>query len=86
MSEYMDITVDHEKCKGPFDCKQCLNVCRSAVFMVMPIKVERGKETDKTEPGTFQVFPFFIDKCTGCMDCVKICPVNALKVKQVKVA
>lgn len=81
---YMNITVADAKCTVPFDCKRCLNVCRSAVFQVNPIKVERGKETNKKEPGSFKLVPFFIDKCTGCLDCVKICPANALLVEYIE--
>ena len=75
------ITIDYSKCTTPFDCKRCLRTCPNAVFMVWAVKSERGKETDKEEPGAYRVAPWFRDRCTGCMDCVKVCPVKAITVK-----
>jgi len=49
--------------------------------MLVTLKSERGKETDKKETGAYRVEPWFRDRCTGCMDCVKACPVNAITIK-----
>jgi len=49
--------------------------------MLVTLKSERGKETDKEETGAYRVEPWFRDRCTGCMDCVKACPVNAITIK-----
>ena len=73
------IRIDREKCKAPFECKKCLQICPQAVFAVVPTKVERFKETD---PEDYEVEAVFRDKCVICMDCVKACPRNALKVAQ----
>ena len=74
------IELDASKCTTPFDCKKCLQICPEAVFSVHAIKVEKGKETNAKEPGTYMLLVRFRDKCTGCMDCVEICPVDALKI------
>ena len=76
----IQIEVDASKCTTPFDCKKCLQACASAVMRVSTIKMERGKETDKKQPDTYRLEPWFIDRCTGCMDCVNVCPVDALTV------
>ena len=80
MSPVPIITIDHTKCVTPFDCKKCLRICPQAIFEVNPIKVERLKETDKKEPGAYQLGVWYLDKCTACGDCVEVCPVGALKV------
>ena len=75
---FPNIVVDHQKCTTPFDCKRCLEICPQAVFEVGAVKIEKFKEADKKEPGTWKVFPTYRDKCTGCEECVKICPVDAI--------
>ena len=73
------IEIDTSKCLTPFACKKCLQVCPAAVFRVTEAKIEKGKETDPNEPGTYQLEAVFLDKCSGCGDCVAVCPVKALK-------
>jgi NADH-quinone oxidoreductase subunit I len=75
------ISVDYSRCTTPFDCKKCLHICAPAVLRLHTIKVERGRETDKKEPGAYRVEPFFRDRCSVCMECVKVCPVDAISVK-----
>ena len=75
------ITIDYSRCTIPFDCKRCLQVCPSGVFFVETLKSERGKETDKKEPGAYRVSAWFRDRCVACMDCVTDCPVNAITIK-----
>lgn len=75
------ISVDYSRCTAPFDCKKCLRTCAPAVLRLRTIKVERSRETDKKEPGAYRVAPFFRDRCTVCMECVKACPVDAISVK-----
>lgn len=72
------IEIDKKKCMTPFECKKCLQICPQAVFTVVPTKVERFKESD---PEDYEVEAVFRDKCVVCMDCVKVCPSNALKVE-----
>ncbi len=77
---YPRITIDHEKCTTPFDCKKCLLVCPQAVLEVYPIKVEKFKETDKKEPGAYKLVGFYRDKCTMCNKCIEVCPVDAITI------
>ena len=76
----LKIDIDKEKCTTPFYCKKCLQICPQAVFHVREDKVERYIENDPKVPGNYHLETFFIDKCTGCGDCVNICPVQALKI------
>jgi NADH-quinone oxidoreductase subunit I len=76
----IQIDFDHSKCTTPFDCKKCLEICAPGVLKVSILKMERGKETDKKQPGTYKMEPWFIDRCTGCMDCANVCPVQAITV------
>jgi len=75
------IDIDYAKCTTPFDCKKCLLVCPTSVLSVQAIKVERFKETDPREPGAYMLLPIYRDRCIGCMDCVKVCPQDAIRVK-----
>ena len=72
------IIIDYDKCTTPFDCKSCLQICSQAVFDLKTLKMERLKETDKKEPGAFQVVGLYRDKCTGCGECVEVCPLDAI--------
>ena len=74
------ITIDRERCTTPFDCKRCLRVCPPAVFAVYAAKMVRGFETDRKEPGAYVLAAVYRDKCTACMKCVEVCPVDALTV------
>jgi len=76
----INIEVDASKCTTPFDCKKCLQTCAPAVLRVTAVKMERGKELDKQQHGTYRLEPWFIDRCTGCKDCVEVCPVDAITV------
>jgi ferredoxin len=44
------------------------------------MKVEKGRETDPKEPGTYLLVAPFRDKCTGCNICLEVCPVDALTI------
>jgi ferredoxin len=50
------------------------------VFSVSAIKVERGRETNPNEPGTYALHAPHRDKCTGCNDCIELCPEDAITV------
>ena len=77
---YAVIEINAEKCKTPFDCKGCLAGCPQSVFAVRATKVEKGRETDPTEPGVYALYAPFTDKCTGCNICIEVCPEDALNV------
>ncbi|MBT8342587.1 MAG: 4Fe-4S binding protein [Desulfatitalea sp.] len=74
---------DGEKCQTPMACKKCVEICPTMVFRSGFYKVRyvRGKESDIHKPGNYRITPDWLNKCIGCMECVKICPVDALKVE-----
>ncbi len=74
------IEIDHQKCEVPFLCKKCLLICPQSVFEVRPVKNERLRETDPREPGTYQVGTGPRFKCTGCNECMDVCPVDAIAI------
>lgn len=74
------IAIDRDRCTTPFDCKRCLRICPTAVFSVHALVNDRGKETDKTKPGTYALAVSYRDQCTACMKCVDVCPVDALNI------
>ena len=74
------IDIDNTKCTTPFDCKLCLRGCPQSVFSVTAVKVERGRETDPKEPGAYVLMTGHRDKCTGCNDCIELCPVDAITI------
>ncbi|MBA7604547.1 hypothetical protein ES703_11672 [subsurface metagenome] len=72
------ITVKDEKCNNPLSCRKCLLVCPMGVLgLGTNVGTRKFKET---EPEHFIVRGVRIDKCTGCMECVEICPGNAIQV------
>jgi NADH-quinone oxidoreductase subunit I len=76
----LKLEIDREKCQIPFDCKKCIVECPQMVFTVGAVKVEKFKETDPKEPGTYHLNAFYMDKCSGCGDCVAVCPEEAIKI------
>jgi formate hydrogenlyase subunit 6/NADH:ubiquinone oxidoreductase subunit I len=77
---YQRIEIDHGKCTTPYACKKCLQICPMAVFGITTVKMEKFKETDENEPGTFKLRVAFGDKCIVCNECLEVCPVGALTV------
>ena len=74
------IEVNQETCTIPFLCKKCLLGCTQSVFEVRAVRPERGKETDPRIPGTYALSAGWRFKCTGCNDCIDVCPVNAITI------
>jgi ferredoxin len=77
---FPQIDIDHNKCTTPFACKQCLQICPTAVLSVHATKMVRMQVNDKHEAGTYKLAVKFRDKCTGCNLCMDVCPVDALNV------
>jgi ferredoxin len=75
------ITIDLEKCTTPFHCKKCLRVCPTAVFSVFATDVQKGRETNPEDPGAYGMAAPHRDKCTGCNDCIEVCPVDAITIE-----
>jgi len=78
----MEITIDHEKCKVPASCRKCLEVCPQAVFKMHLAKIEKYTEAEDKD---WHLDPWYWPSCSGCMECVKKCPLNAIKVKARKI-
>ena len=74
------IKVDHQKCTVPFYCKKCLEACPTSVFHVHAVKVEKGRETNPQDKGAYMIDAPFRDKCTGCNDCLEVCPEDAITI------
>ncbi len=72
------ITVDDKKCPDPLNCCKCLLICPTHVLgMGTRVGPRKFKEIDKDQ---FLVAGVRFEKCSGCMDCVKACPQNAIQV------
>jgi len=71
------ITIDHQKCTSPLECRACMIACPTAVLVARPTKVEKFKEAD---PRDFRLYAAYRPACTGCFDCVRACPVGAIGV------
>jgi NADH-quinone oxidoreductase subunit I len=74
----MEITIDREKCKVPAACGKCLAICPQAVFKLHLATIEKFKEAQDED---WHLDAWYWTKCSGCMECVKICPLDAIRVK-----
>ena len=81
--KFPKITIDLEKCTVPFACKKCLLVCPEGVFHTTRVmaKEKRLEEMDPRIDGNYVVFATRRDKCTGCNQCIDVCPVDAITVE-----
>lgn len=71
------IEVENSLCEGSFTCGKCFRVCPSLVFFAHPRSREPYKITSK-----WIVTGIFADQCSGCMQCVNICPKKAITIKE----
>ena len=72
------ITVNDEKCNDPLSCRKCLLVCPSHVLgLGTSVGPQKFQEIDASH---FILRGVRFDKCTGCMECVEVCPKNAIQV------
>ncbi|MEM2143099.1 MAG: 4Fe-4S binding protein [Candidatus Thorarchaeota archaeon] len=69
------IRVDHGLCKDPRTCKKCLQICPQALFMCY------SPDDVSNDPKVWRVDVAFVDLCTRCGDCVRVCPVGAITVR-----
>ncbi|MHB1651711.1 MAG: 4Fe-4S binding protein [Desulfitobacteriaceae bacterium] len=70
------IDINYDLCQDPLQCRQCLSFCPTVVFVCGPTKIWKYRETD---PKEYKVVARYLDKCSGCGDCQKVCPTGALK-------
>lgn len=75
------ITIDNQKCTIPFYCKKCLQICPTAVLSVSAVKVEKGRETNPQDPGAYVLKVPYQDKCSGCNECIEVCPEDAITIE-----
>jgi NAD-dependent dihydropyrimidine dehydrogenase PreA subunit len=78
----LKIYIDETKCKIPYACKKCLQICPQAVFQVRVKKTVKFEETNPYEPESYKLFAGYVDKCVGCNRCLEVCPQNALQITE----
>jgi formate hydrogenlyase subunit 6/NADH:ubiquinone oxidoreductase subunit I len=78
----LKIYIDGNKCKTPYACKKCLQICPQAVFQVRVNKMVKYEETNPYEPESFILYVGFMDKCVGCNRCLEVCPEKALQITE----
>ena len=67
---FPEITFNMDSCLGAIDCAKCLQICRPHVLRCYtPMPEGHAKSSKDWLP--IATFPSL---CTGCMDCVKVCP------------
>ena len=72
-----DISIERGKCATPILCRKCLILCPTVVFSLKNEKTEKFKETS---PENFSLYAKYRASCTGCMECVKVCPQGAITI------
>lgn len=75
-----NIKIDHTKCTVPMYCKLCLQTCPQACFAVHSVKVERLKESNREQPGDYELSAPSRFACTLCNVCIDVCPVEAITI------
>lgn len=75
----MDVIINKKKCTVPAKCRKCLAICPQAVFKLHVGRVEKYKIVADED---WRLDAWYWPSCSGCMECVKICPLKAIKVKK----
>jgi NAD-dependent dihydropyrimidine dehydrogenase PreA subunit len=78
------ITIDYSICGDgsridPRNCARCMRACKPAVFLLH--QTIGAEEDNSFDPQKWRVTPLWPSLCTGCMQCVEVCPENAIKVR-----
>jgi len=74
------IVIDYTKCRIPFACKKCLQICPQMIFSVKCEKEERLKETDPRIPDMYKLRAIRPDRCTICNECIEVCTEGAIEI------
>jgi NAD-dependent dihydropyrimidine dehydrogenase PreA subunit len=73
----MKIRVDPEACRDALECRLCLERCPGKVFGVYP----RRRRAPGVAAGNWVAAAMLPSQCTGCMECVDLCPWHAIRVR-----
>lgn len=63
----------------PRACGLCLRACAPAVFLLH--QTLGVKEDDPLDPQKWRITPYWLTLCSGCGECVAVCPQRAITVK-----
>ena len=67
---FPEISFNMDVCLGALDCAKCLQACSPHVMRCYPAMAEGHAQTSED----WIPIATFPSLCTGCMDCVKVCP------------
>ncbi len=70
----MKISINHELCTSPRDCRICLDRCQEKVFGIYP----QGRRAAGVRAHDWAIVPMLISRCTNCQDCLNFCPPQAI--------
>jgi NAD-dependent dihydropyrimidine dehydrogenase PreA subunit len=78
------IAIDYSLCGDgvgvdPRGCGLCLRACAPAVFLLH--ETIGAVEPDPFDPQAWRVTPLWPSLCTGCGECVIVCPKRAIEVR-----
>ncbi|MBW2366949.1 MAG: 4Fe-4S binding protein [Deltaproteobacteria bacterium] len=77
----MEVLINKDKCTIPLNCRKCLEVCPQCIFQLYPTGIKKFEEIP---PENWHLRASYQDLCAGCMECVKACPQNAIRVRPLK--
>ena len=63
----------------PRRCVKCMQVCKPAIFLLH--QTAGVIEEDPLDPKKWRITPLWPSLCNRCMECVKVCPENAIVIK-----
>jgi ferredoxin len=75
------IEINHGKCPTPLACRKCAMACPQAVFYIdRGAPLPRLAEFDVNDPGKYVLGTICDYACTGCNDCMDVCPSGAITI------
>lgn len=78
------ITINYTICGDgnkidPRNCHLCMGVCDPAIFLLH--QTEGINEANPLDPQFWRITPLYTSLCTKCLNCVHICPENAITIR-----